>query len=230
MATRLYLRAALAAVSPTAGEKSTFYPQVGRLTNLNSGTGFEDLSLSTAKGAAQTSKVRATQADNTTAQECYIARFSSPALAAQTIAANTWSKGIAVQESNSNANQFMAAGVIYVWRPGTSSVVGAVYDASGTYGTEHTTSEDGEVLNISGSSVTTQDGDILVYEHWTTGTIQGHASSYNITVYFDGTTDVVEATTTDAASWLETPQNLVWYTPPSYQPRHAASDSALALV
>lgn len=200
MPTRLFLRGGTAANPPTAGEKSTALP-VGTFKG-NSGAGFEDLRLETAKGAAQTSKVLSSLAQ-TADQDNYIARFTSPALAAQTLSAETWTLAIAVSEANTNANSFFV-GSIYIWRPSTSAVVGFIYDSHTSVGVEWVTTEDGQVLSLAGSAVTTLENDVLVIEIWRHA-VQGMAAAYNQTVYFDGTTDVTDATTTDAASYLEKP-------------------------
>lgn len=213
MATRLYLRAALAATSPTAGNQSTTYPQASPvLFNANSGTGFEDLSLSTTKGTAQTSKALNSQASTAAGQDFYVARFSSEALAAQTIAANTWTFAMAHSEANVNANNYHVFASLYVWRPSTTAVVGYVYDGGNVIGgsVEMAATEDGRVGTQAMSAVTAAAGDILVYECWFSSLAQAMATAYAQTLYFDGTTDVVDTTTTDAASYIETPQNLTF--------------------
>ncbi len=205
MATRLYLRAAAAASSPTAGEKSTALP-VGTFSG-NSGATFESLSLSTTKGTAQTTRTKDSLAQ-TAHQDNYIARFSSPGLAALTISAQTWTVALALSEGNAAANAFLAVS-LYVWRPGSNILVGYVRDADSALGIEWATSEDGIVATFSGSSVVCQAGDILVLEVWNHAS-QSMAVAYTNTLYFDGTTDVVDATSTDAASYVESPQTMTW--------------------
>lgn len=209
MPTRLYLRNLTAANPPTAGEKSTALP-VGTFQG-NSGAGFEDLSLSTTKGTSQTSKAL-NSLGQTTDQDSYIARFTSLGLEAQTIAAATWTAALALSEANTNANSFLV-GSLYVWRPGTSSVVGFIYDSHTSLGVEWATTEDGIVVTVSGSSVTCQANDVIVFEVWRHAT-QAMGSPYTQTLYFDGTTDVVGSTTTDAASYIENPNNITFITPP----------------
>jgi len=96
-----------------------------------------------------------------------------------------------------------------VWRPSTSSVVGFIYDSDTTLGVEWGTTEDGQVLSPTGSAVTVLAGDVLVISFWRHAA-QGMAVAYTQTLYFDGATDVTDATTTDAASYLETPQVLTF--------------------
>jgi hypothetical protein len=208
VATRLYLRAATASNPPSNGEKSTALP-VGTFSG-NSGSGFENLSLSTTKGSAQTSKAINSLAQ-TAHQDNYIARFTSDALAAQTITAQTWTIALLVGENNANANSFTVAS-IYVWRPGSSSVVGFIYDSDThvTNGSEWHDTEEGYVVTVSGGSVTAQANDVLVYEAWR-GAAQAKANAYAQTLFFDGTTDIVDGVTVaDAASYIETPQDLTF--------------------
>lgn len=206
MATRLFLRDLTAASPPTAGEHSTALPNSSP-SNANSGAGFEDRALKTTKGVAQTSKtidrgVVKAHRDN------YVCRFTSDALAAQTISANTWTIALACREDNDQTNAFIIAS-IYVWRPGTSAVVGFIYDSHTSLGVElNQPGEDGQVVTVSGGSVVAQSGDVLVYECWFHDLSNTTAINQILRVWFDGTTDVVDSTTTDAASYIETPQNL----------------------
>lgn len=197
-ATRLFLRDLTAADPPSNGEKSTALP-VGTFSG-NSGAGFEDRALRTAKGTAQTSKALSSLAQ-TAHQDNYLARFTSPALAAQTLAAQSWTLALAVSEANSNANSFLIAS-IYVWRPSTQAIVGFIYDSDTALGVEWSTTEDGQVITVSGAAVTTQTDDVLVFEVWRHAA-QAMAVAYTQTVYFEGTTDVTGTTTADAASYLE---------------------------
>lgn len=204
-ATRLFLRLLTAADPASAGEKSTALP-VGTFKG-NSGAGFEDLALRTAKGAAQTSKALDALAQ-TAHQDNYLARFTSAPLAAQTIAAQTWTLALAVSEANTNANSFIIAS-IYVWRPSTQAVVGFIYDSDTALGAEWSTTEAGRVVTVSGSAVTTVADDVLVFECWRHAA-QGMAVAYTQTVYFDGTTDVVEGTSADAASYIQDTNGLTF--------------------
>jgi hypothetical protein len=206
MATRFYLLTDLAATAPSPGEKSTALP-VGTFNDQASGAD-EGYALSTSIGTG------ATGFDNTTLaqtghQDGWLLRHSSPPLAAQTVNANTWTIALSVVESNNNANAFLALSV-YLWRPGSSSVVGYIYDSDTPLGTEWTTTQAGQVITFSGSSVTAQDGDLLVLEVWEHAT-QGMTTSYTVTVYINGTT-AVTAGGTETGSYLETPQTLTFST------------------
>ena len=201
MPTTFYLRNVTAANPPTAGEKSTALP-VDTLGANNAGGTDETRSLDTAKGAAQTSLAKNSDA-STAARDNYLCRFTSAALAAQTIAAATWTLAIALSEGNTNANSFFV-GSVYIWRPSTNSVVGFIYDSHTNVGVEWAAGEDGQVLSLVGSAVTTLLNDVLVIEIWRHA-VQGMAAAYAQTVYFDGTTDVIDSTTSDAASFLRNP-------------------------
>jgi len=205
--TKLYLRGSTTPNSPTNGEKSTALP-VGTFTG-NSGDGFENLSLSTTKGSSQTSKTISSLIQ-LTHQDMYPARFSSQSLAAQTFSAGTWTLALATSESDANAES-QTVGSIYVYRPTTASVVGYIYDSDTALGVEYSTTEDGQVVTVSGSSVTSQDGDILVFEYWIHAT-QLISLGYTNTLYFDGTTDVVDSTSSDAASYIQAPISITFST------------------
>jgi len=197
--TKLYLHATTSPDAPTNGEKSTALP-VGTFKG-NSGTGFEDLSMSSLIGTSQTTK-SITSLGQTAAQDNYIARFTSPPLADQTIPAGTWTLGLQSLESNANANSFFQAS-LYVWRPATSSVVGYVYDNNAALGTEWVATTQGRVVTVSGNSVAVQSGDVLVLEVWRTAT-QGSATAWAQELLFDGTTDVTNAGTgSSAASFIQ---------------------------
>ncbi len=205
--TTFYLHDITTSYAPTNDEKSTALP-VGTFTG-NSGTGFEDLSMSSTKGTSQTSKTITSLAQNTHQDE-YLARFTSPTLGAQTIPARTWTLSVATKESATNANSF-AVGSIYVWRPSTSSVVGYIYDSASPRNPEFTTGERGEIYSLSGSSVATQVGDVIVLEFWVDATQTGTASTKVNTLYFDGTGTITNGTgTSNAASSLYVPFALTY--------------------
>lgn len=206
MPTKFYLRNRTTALAPSDGEKSTSLPH-GTL-NANSGDGFENLCLLDAKGAAQTSKSRASLAQ-TAQQSTYLARFTSPYLAAQTIGAQTWTYAIETSEGNDAANTF-ARPVLYVWRPSTAAVVGFIFDSTdvNTHGVEWTALESSQHFTFSGSAVTCNAGDVLVFEMWGTAT-QAAATAYTQAVYFDGTADITASGTNgDAASALTSTNNI----------------------
>lgn len=228
MATKLYLRDLTAANPPSNGEKSTALP-VGTFKG-NSGAGFEDRALKSAIGSAQTSKSIVSLAQ-TAHQDNYIVRFTSDRLGAQTINANTWTLAVCLAKTVVNANSLLVLS-LYVWRPSSTSVVGYIYDSDTTIGAVWGNTEFGQVVTFSGSSVTTQDGDVLVLEVWRHAA-QNDVGTYTQIVYFEGATDVTAGQTSDAASYLSTPQTLTFTSPVSNssvsrQEATASPSSALA--
>lgn len=204
MSTRLYLRNLAPSNSPTAGEKSAALP-VGTLFASSN-----EKALKTVKGASQTSLVHSWNAVKIVHHEIYLARFTSDPLVAQTISANNWTLAIAVAENVPGTDSRILAS-LYVWRPSTASVVGYVYDTHTLLGIEPTTTEDGQVITLAGNSVVCQAGDVLVYECWFHVQPAGNPTNPStVTVWFDGTTDVVDTTNSDASSYVETPQNLTF--------------------
>lgn len=223
MATRLFLRNTAALFPPTAGEKSTALPA----GTANNQAGKESLALSLVKGPAEQTTGFSTLAQ-TGLQNGLLQRHTSPKLAAQTISANTWTFYHKALESNANAN-ILSVGSIYVWRPGTNSVVGYIYDSSATIDIGYRSAADFEWNNnpaqggtgtVSGASVVAAAEDVLVYEVWYSAT-QSMGSTYTGTFYYAGTndTDIADGTTNaSAAAFIETPQNLTFFsTPATYQ-------------
>jgi hypothetical protein len=160
--TRLFLRDVTSALAPSNGTKSAVLPVVAATSN--SGAGYEDLSLLGTKGALQVT--RSITADvNTNHQDQYIARFTSPPLADGVIPAQTWRLGIAMSEGDAAADSYLVIS-LYVWRPGTSSVVGYIRDSDSPLGVEWSATEDGQVVQFSGLAVTGQEDDVVVLEAW----------------------------------------------------------------
>ena len=201
--TKFYWRNQAAPASPPAGEQSTAYPDAGA-DNLSC-TPVEDRVLSSAAGAVQTSKGCLNNSDQVH-DDGYLLRFSSQALAAQTIGSGNWTVRLAAAESNNNANYYMGI-VIYVWRTGTGKV-GTISDSNVTLGNEFATSETGRVATFSGSSLDINENDYLVVEVWFHGT-PGMSVQYSGTIYYNGATDPTEGTaTSDAASHVESPSTI----------------------
>lgn len=141
-------------------------------------------------------------------QDNFFTSFSSKALAAQTIEANTWELGCNVRHGNAAANFFMGIS-LYVFRePGT--VVGFVSDTDDNHGAEWPTTGGGlgRIASFSGSEVISLANDYLVLEFWAHAT-QGMAMAYDIELRYDGATKVTEGTSNEG-SYLETPQNLTF--------------------
>jgi hypothetical protein len=177
MATRFYFRNVVSDYAPTAGTKSLVLPN----GTDNSLTANDNQSLLLTQ--ATDVQVDITSLAQTARQSGRFARFTSDRLAAQTISANTWNYTLRNRETNVNANSYKAAS-IYVWRPSTSSIVGYVYDSNAEIGTEWTTNFTNDSSNISGSSVNTLIGDVLVCEVWYTAA-QGKSASYTNSIQYN---------------------------------------------
>lgn len=144
----------------------------------------------------------------TTHQDAFFQKWASNALAAQTISANTWTLAVQLKEDNTAHNAFFV-GSIYVWR-NPSTVVGFIYDSDTPVGSEFATSATGQVLSLTGSAVTALAGDFIVFEFWRHA-VQGMAIGYLGGPLFNGTTDVTAGYAgADPASYLSTPQNIVF--------------------
>lgn len=205
MATTLYLRSAAPAAFPTAGKQSVALP-----VGTQSGTPVPQ-SLSLVAGAAQTSNSWSSLAQ-TADQDNYAGRFTAPSLDQQTVSANTWTVGIGVAEGNTNAKAFLCLS-LYIWRPSVfGSVVGFIYDSHASLGAEwaiSTTTPTAQVVTFAGAAVTAQVGDLLVLEVWQHA-IQTMATSYVNNCFFEGATKVTAGQTSNCASYLETPQDLLF--------------------
>lgn len=135
-------------------------------------------------------------------------RFVSRPLAAQTIAAGTWTFSYARSESNLNHNQSVACHP-FVWRPSTGLLVAHLMVSAMT-GTEPTAAgavEAESVTNINGLAVAILDGDIVVLDV-TTEYNQAMAVVYTETFSYNGTT---EASTTTCASFVTPPSALTLF-------------------
>ena len=198
---KFYLRAATNNVgSHTRDELSTALP-VG--TFDDSGNVARDLETTAGSSQVNTSNTSLAQ---TTHQDQYLGKFISDALVATAVDANTWTIALATSESNANANSFTVLS-IYVLQS-DDTVRGYVYDSDTPLGVEYATSEDGQVFTISGSAVASvASTDRLAVEIWVHAE-QGSAMALTNTLFFDGATDVTDSTTTDAASFISTPQDL----------------------
>jgi hypothetical protein len=207
MATRLYLRST---TSIDIGQGN--YGTAPKSIALPVGTNLLDNipavnDLSTTPGLSQASRVGGNTAttdhyDNSTA------RYISPALADSSIDANTWTLAIALKEAHVNAN-FQLCASLYVLQD-DDTIRGFIYDSHDLLGVEPGTTELGQVISLTGSAVAgVVPTDRLALEIWHHEQASS-ATQYSTTHYFDGATDVTTSTTTDAASYIETPQDLAF--------------------
>lgn len=216
--TRLYLRAVINALPnlPTV-EGSTLTP------NKNVDAQTVNRTLSLIRGGSQTSLVLTSNATSAL-QRYYFSRFVSDTLSGiSSITAQNWTFNFAIKESDTNAN-FPVSGtnqpvriVGCVWRPSTQSTVGDIIDANSnpTIDEASTTLETVQTTTFSGTQVLgVQDGDVLCFEVWFEIT-QSAATAYTDTFYYDGTTvnTIKNSTVTSHASFLETPQGLIFGAP-----------------
>ena len=142
-------------------------------------------------------------------RNCWFRRFVSAPVSAQVVASGTWQLRAAIKTSaTAGGGAWQISAIVYSWRPSTGALVTTIVDAVTTgIGTAAGTSEtDTTVATItaSGSSVTFQNGDILVVEIW--GTTSQTALSRTWTLYYDGTT---EGSTTSNAAYLLAPTGIL---------------------
>lgn len=205
MATRLYLHDVAPPSDPGETERSVNLPGTDVFKDYALGV----RSLSTTIGAGPEVSIDGSSTSNTVETAEFFTSFSTETLAAQTITAQTWTIAVAVSAGNTAANSFMLP-IVYVFRE-PSTVVGFITDAHTAIGAAWaSTQPTGRVATFSGSSVVTSAGDYLVLEFWRHTDGQGMAMGYTQRMSYDGITDVVEDTTVSAASFLDTPQDLVF--------------------
>lgn len=197
MATTFYFSDNVSSYAPTSGTKSAVLPT----GSDNSLTTNDSQSLLLTTGATDTT-VSITSLAQTATQSGRFARFTSDKLSAQTITAQTWTYQLRNREGNNSANAYKGLS-IYIWRPSTNSVVGYIYDSTAQIGTEWTTNYTNDVSSISGSSVTCSDQDVLVNEVWYIAA-QAKSVSYILDIQYN------------INSFIETPQNLTFYTSSRY--------------
>jgi len=110
--------------------------------------------------------------------------------------------------------------VCYVWRPSTQTKVGNILDGNSASNPTEPAAQRNILVTFSGAAVSSiQDGDVICYEVMFPIT-QAAATAYTDTIYFDGTTasTINNQTTSNQASFLETPQSLTFGEPPATTP------------
>lgn len=215
MTTRLYFHEALSGLSNLPSTRNSNAPgsfvdtidsqTVNRSMDRNIGSSFTNKSITT---LASTSNL-----------EYYFTKFVSPPLTAQSISSNTWTFNIVAYENNLNAN-FPVSGSnvanylnVYLYRPGTGLVGNFINGNTNATWTEPTLTSTFTVQQVtfSGASQTAQLGDVIIVEI-VSSTTQSTATARAIAFGYDGTTvnTTAGATSTNNASFLETPQDLVF--------------------
>lgn len=201
-ALKLYLRRTTDnAASAPSSEQSTSQPN----GSVSSPT-FACHDLDVALGAVQTAVTLTHTHPNESGvhRDGMMRMFASDALSAVTIAAGTWRVGLSGTQSNAAADTYHNI-VVYVWRPGTSSVVGAISDAHGGTGFGAEISDGRQIISFSGSSVTAQSGDRIIFEwwhHWQ----HTMASGYTSNIKYDDGTELDDIAAAEG-SWIECPQD-----------------------
>jgi hypothetical protein len=158
--------------------------------------------------SAQTSLAYATDNVTTNQRQPLICFVSSP-LAAQTISAQALTLRVGFSQSNT-ISAFTLQCVIAVWRPSTGVLVGRIHDGptSAISSSAATTAQTDLSLNIASgntTSVTAQSGDVLVVEIWRGSGLQTMGTTYNNTIFYDGTT---EGSTSNNAAYLNFTNNV----------------------
>ena len=212
MATKFYLHDA--ATTDTGTLPSGFNSINGTQTSSVNVPGADtDRQADTTIGVAVQNSGALTTLANTNAQRSMLRRFVSSPIAAQTIASQVLTYGVAANESNTNSN-FGLECRIGLWRPSSGALVGMIKDPQTLIvSTNMTTSEAWTAATMAASlAQTSQDGDILVFELWRDGAAQGMSTAYTNTVFYDGTT---EGSATTPASYINFPNTITFFTPPA---------------
>lgn len=176
--------------------------------------------MNTTIGVSQASLAGTTLA-TTSGQTGFLGFFCSPALSgAQTIGTGAFSLNVADSESNLNANFVVAQANVYVWRPGTGAKVGTIADSNlAGFGALEATSASSEQVShsasVPGSGVSASDGDVIICELWSPTVVQGMATAYTATVFYDGTTEntTENAVVSNHASYIQFAENLTFQGP-----------------
>ncbi len=207
---KFYLLDATSPDSGTLPSGSTAYIAGG--TSSDAATGFGTNRDATDVAGTSDPDVEAsiTAVANTIAQILWMRRYISRPLAAHTFASGdgNWTFSYARSESNLNHNQSIRLD-IYAWRPSTGARVGT--GALTLNGTEPTAAATEQAESITGAwnatSVTINDGDILVFEIVDSFT-QSMATAYTSQFAYNGTT---EASTTTCATFVTPPTALTLF-------------------
>ena len=164
-----------------------------------------------------------TTTNSSLTQMNYITHYISEPLKGVTqIDANTWNMNTANMESNASANILFIVGTLFVWRPSTNATVGVIEDYTGftpslePSGVNTYHKNQGDFTSGISEQVTgVQDGDVLVLVVYSRHQ-QSAATAYTAGYQIDGTDEAgaaaQNASVSDFASYIETPQNLGFVT------------------
>jgi len=198
---------------PTAGTHSGLSASVA-----NSGSPFEDRMLSPQKGPSggQTSFAIFS---TTGTRNFYMARGTSGPLKAQHVNAGNWITGVGQKVGNTFI-EMASCDAIYIWRPSTSSVVATIRSSLGNASSPPNDNAEDWYINVytglnggAGPAFDTQDGDVLVWEVWFSGSYA--VTTGNTTFFFNGSdaSKANRAAVSDAASYIRAPQALQFINP-----------------
>lgn len=240
MATRLYFHAANSTISGTlpSTEQSTLTAgSTGDAETVNR-------SMDTTKGTSQ-----ATVSDTPIGSEItnhYFTKFVSPLLNQTSVAANTWTYAFTAAEGDTS-NNFPVDGTnqpvrvcCYVWKPSNGTKYGNILDGNtaSTVDEGNANQQRWHIVTFSGSAVSslTAGDAVIVFEVWFVCDTSASVGGSDI-FYFDGTNDTTaeNGTTTSAASYLQTPENLTFLQGTTYERAPSAdsttvSDSSLTRI
>jgi len=184
--------------------------------------------MAAGKGSAQVS-VTGNYNNAGVAKKTFCRIFVGPALAAQTLtgAQANYKVGVAIKESNALMN-LVHRTFVYVWRSGSGNVKTIIVP---TEHIEHTTAELGCLVTATGAATdfSILNGDRIVVELWWNLNNTKNVA-YDATDYYEGATDVIDATaTSDAAAYFECPQTLT-LTTVYYKSAAVTESSAIAIA
>lgn len=211
MPQKFYLTNEASSDAPTAGRKATSAAPYTLGAN-NATTAEQSFLMRETKDNAETQIVKASDATTATRTN-YMGRWTSEPLATQTINTGVWGFGAAFIESNTNADSFLTLAV-YTAVPGGTAKKTTIYDSATVVSTEWVGSATytGRVASFFGSTVSVDEGDVLVVEVFrvTDSNGQAMATAYNQGMIFGGSgADPTEGSTAgNFASYLNAPANI----------------------
>lgn len=215
MVTRFYFHAATSTVTGTL--PTTEQSSLTAAANADAQT--VNRSMDTIKGtSASTLGILSTA----TTRTLYYTKFVSPKIYQTSIAANTWTYGFSINETNLNVN-FPVSGAnqsvwvhCYVWKPSNGTKVGTILDGNTAATVDEQTTggvAQGHVVTFTGAAVSglTSGDAVIIFELWFPNVASTTAGITENFVY-DGVTVPTENATTGmggAASYIETPETLL---------------------
>lgn len=213
MATRLYFHAA---TDSTTGLPTTEQSSLTSAFNFSAQT--NNLQMTTSIGTSQADITGTT--NNANLINTYVGKFVSPSLDQTSVAANTWTYNFSTMQEAIGSNWPVdGSGTVrincYVWRPSNSTKIGTILDGN-TASNLTEPADDVQVVHhttFTGAAVSSvQTGDVIIFEAWFIIDQSASGSTSPVHFYYDGTTvnTTANATVSNHASFLETPENLTF--------------------